>query len=123
MLHSALHLALHFIIPGLIAAFFFKKRWWTAWLIMVLTMVVDLDHLLANPIYDPNRCSINFHPLHSYPAILLYGILTVFSKTRLIGLGLLIHMAIDLGDCYWIKDTEAISFHQVGAIRSWLAFL
>ena len=123
MLHSVLHLALHFIIPGLTAAVFFKKRWRPVWLIMVLTMAVDLDHLLANPIYDPNRCSINFHPLHSYPAILLYGMMTVFSKTRLIGLGLLIHMAIDLGDCYWIQDTQAIRFLQVEAIRSWFAFL
>jgi len=66
---------------------------------MVLTMVVDLDHLLASPIYDPNRCSINFHPLHSYPAILLYIIMTAIPKSRLIGLGLLLHMGIDLTDC------------------------
>ena len=105
MFHSALHLSLHFMIPGLTAILFFKKRWRLAWLIMILTMAVDLDHLLANPIYDPNRCSINFHPLHSYLAILLYGVLSVFPKTRLIGLGLLLHMAIDLGDCYWIQNS------------------
>ena len=67
---------------------------------MVLTMVVDLDHLLASPIYDPNRCSINFHPLHSYPAILLYIMLAAFPKSRLVGLGLLLHMGIDLTDCF-----------------------
>ncbi len=67
---------------------------------MALTMIVDLDHLLANPIYDPNRCSINFHPLHSYPAILLYIIMTAFPKSRLIGLGLLLHMGVDLTDCF-----------------------
>ena len=66
---------------------------------MILTMVVDLDHLMANPIYDPNRCSINFHPLHSYIAILLYGILTAFPKSRIIGVGLLLHMVIDFGEC------------------------
>ena len=103
MSHSVLHVALHFLIPGLIAILFFKKRWRQAWLIMVLTMAVDLDHLMANPIYDPNRCSINFHPLHSYLSILLYGLMTAFPKTRLIGLGLLIHMAIDLGDCFWTQ--------------------
>jgi len=100
MFQSVFHLALHFIIPGLIAFLFFKKRWRLSWLIMVLTMAVDLDHLLANPIYDPNRCSIDFHPLHSYIAILLYGLMTVVPKTRLIGLGLLIHMAVDLGECF-----------------------
>lgn len=66
---------------------------------MVLTMVVDLDHLLANPIYDPNRCSINFHPLHSFPAIGLYLVMAVLPKSRVIGLGLLLHMGIDLTDC------------------------
>ena len=103
MSHSVLHVALHFLIPGLIAILFFKKRWRQAWLIMVLTMAVDLDHLMANPIYDPNRCSINFHPLHSYLAILLYGLMAAFPKSRLIGLGLLLHMAIDLGDCFRIQ--------------------
>jgi hypothetical protein len=99
MLFPAFHIALHILIPGLIAILIFKDRWKQAWLIMALTMIVDLDHLLANPIYDPNRCSINFHPLHSYPAILLYIILAAFPKSRLIGLGLLLHMGIDLTDC------------------------
>ena len=99
MFHPAIHFALHLLIPGLIAIIFFKNRWKQAWLIMVLTMVVDLDHLLANPIYDPNRCSINFHPLHTYPAIIVYAFLAAYPKTRLIGLGLLIHMGIDFTDC------------------------
>lgn len=100
MSHSVLHIALHFFIPGLIAILFYKKSWRLAWLIMVLTMVVDLDHLLAKPIYDPNRCSIDFHPLHSSRAIFLYGLMTVVPKTRFMGLGLLFHMAIDLGECF-----------------------
>ncbi len=100
MIHPAIHIALHFLIPGLIAILFFKYRWKQAWLIMALTMIVDLDHLLASPIYDPNRCSINFHPLHTYPAILLYLIMAAFPKSRLIGLGLLLHMGIDLTDCF-----------------------
>jgi hypothetical protein len=99
MIYPAFHIALHFLIPGLVAILFYKHRWQLAWLVMVLTIVVDLDHLLASPIYDPNRCSINFHPLHSYPAILAFFILAAFPKSRLIGLGLLIHIAIDLTDC------------------------
>ena len=99
MLHPAFHIVLHFLIPGIIAILFFNYRWKQAWLVMALTMIVDLDHLLANPIYDPNRCSINFHPLHSYPAILFYIIMAAFPKSRLIGLGLLLHMGIDLTDC------------------------
>jgi hypothetical protein len=94
-----LHIALHCLIPGLIAVLFFKSCWQKVWLIMMLTMVVDIDHLLASPVYDPNRCSINFHPLHAYPAIFLYFILATFPKTRIIGLGLLFHMGVDLTDC------------------------
>jgi len=40
---------------------------------MVATILVDLDHLLATPIFDPERCSIGFHPLHSIVAIILYA--------------------------------------------------
>lgn len=66
-----------------------------AWLLMMLTMLVDLDHLLANPVYDPNRCSIGFHPLHSYPAIAGYLVMSAIPKMRVIAYGLLIHMALD----------------------------
>ena len=63
------------------------------------SMLVDLDHLLANPIYDPTRCSIGFHPLHTEIPIAIYCVLSFFPKTRLIGLGLLIHMVLDSVDC------------------------
>lgn len=63
-------------------------------------MVVDVDHLLAVPVYDPLRCSIGFHPLHQYWAIFIYGALSLLPKTRIIGIGLLIHMALDSIDCY-----------------------
>ncbi len=67
---------------------------------MMATMLVDVDHLLANPIYDPLRCSINFHPLHRFIPIFGYALLSLFPKTRLVGLGLIIHMALDSLDCY-----------------------
>ncbi|MDQ2075162.1 DUF6122 family protein [Marinimicrobium sp. ABcell2] len=89
---SVFHIFLHFAVPAIVARAFFKDKWLKAWLIMVATMVVDLDHLLADPIYDPDRCSIGYHPLHRWPAIAAYAGLAVWPKTRLIGLGLLIHM-------------------------------
>ena len=94
-----LHLVLHALVPSPVAVLFFRDRWKTAWLVMLATMLVDLDHLLANPIYDPARCSIGFHPLHTAPAIALYAVLALPQKTRLIGLGLLIHMGLDGLDC------------------------
>jgi len=96
-----LHILLHFLIPLLVAKLGFKQNWLKAWAIMSATMLVDLDHLLATPIYDPDRCSINFHPLHSYWMIAFYLLLLWPAKLRLIGLGLLIHMALDWQDCYF----------------------
>lgn len=101
-LRAITHLLLHLIVPGIAAGTAFKKQWKRAWGLMVLTMIVDLDHLLAVPVYDPNRCSIGFHPLHSYPAIFLYVALAVIPKTRIFGIGLLIHMALDGIDCIWM---------------------
>ena len=43
-------------------------------------MAVDLDHLLADPIFDPHRMSIGFHPLHSYPAIAVYVLFCLIPK-------------------------------------------
>jgi len=64
-------------------------------------MLVDIDHLFANPIYDPQRCSINFHPLHRFYAIGIYIILSFQKSTvaRYIGIGLVIHMVLDSIDC------------------------
>ena len=97
-----LHIALHFVLPLVVALLFFRKRFWAAFLVMSATMLVDLDHLLANPIYDPERCSICFHPLHHPIAIGIYALLLFPKQTRWIGLGLLIHMALDGLDCIGI---------------------
>jgi hypothetical protein len=101
LLQPVVHYGLHFLAPGLIAFVFFRPEWRKAWLIMVATMLVDADHLLATPIFDPNRCSVGFHPLHSYYAIVIYFVLLFFPKTRIIAVGLLFHMLTDLVDCQW----------------------
>ena len=102
MARQILHIALHFIAPGLVARWVFTERWKRAWFIMVLTNMVDLDHLLAIPIYDPYRCGIGFHTLHSYLAVIAYLAMTATAKTRLVGVGLVIHMALDGLDCVWM---------------------
>jgi len=96
---SILHIALHFIVPAVVATVFFRKKWLVAYLTMIAALLIDLDHLLADPIYDPQRCSVGFHPLHGLLPILLYLALCIHRKTRLIGLGLVIHMALDVIDC------------------------
>jgi hypothetical protein len=94
------HLALHFGIPLFIAyGFFAGPGARKIFLILIATMLVDVDHLLADPVYDPLRCSIGFHPLHQFVPIGIYGLMTLFNKTRIIGLGLVLHMLLDMGDC------------------------
>lgn len=101
MLQTLVHYTLHLLVPGLIAYIFFRSQWKKAWLIMLATMLVDLDHLFANPIFDPGRCSINFHPLHTYWAMAVYVVMLFFKKTRIIAVGLLFHMLTDYIDCQW----------------------
>jgi len=134
---AILHLLLHVCVPALVAwlvvaIMAFQGRyaqsigaagfsWLKAFLILIGTMVVDADHLLATPIYAPGRCSIFFHPLHQLLPIVLYGLATVWpfgvrfllgrplsSRDHWIGwigLGLLIHMGLDWSDCVWMRAT------------------
>jgi hypothetical protein len=103
MERTIVHLSLHALVPALVAWLFFRPRWRRAWIVMLLTMLVDADHLLASPIFDPGRCSIGFHPLHTAPAIAVYAGLVPFRRTRAAGLGLLIHMILDGVDCLWMR--------------------
>jgi hypothetical protein len=103
MFRPAIHILLHFIVPAVVARCGYKDRWKQVLAIMLLTMIVDLDHLFATPVFSPDRCSIGFHPLHTWPAILFYGVLTAVPLSRIIGLGLIIHMALDALDCFWMR--------------------
>ncbi|MCF6238173.1 MAG: DUF6122 family protein [Candidatus Marinimicrobia bacterium] len=103
-MRGLLHIIAHFAVPAIIAPWLVKwlelpKKWTSYWLLMVATMVIDLDHLLADPIYDPGRCSIGFHPLHSIWAIGLYFALLFPQKSRVVAIGFLIHIALDAIDC------------------------
>jgi hypothetical protein len=97
------HYSLHFLFPAIIAFVFFKKNWVNVYLLLISTMLIDLDHLLAHPIFDSNRCSIGFHPLHSYYAIVIYILMLFYPKQiiKIIALGLLLHIFTDLLDCFW----------------------
>ncbi len=111
MLKPFLHYSFHFIFCPLIAYVIWEyknKLGIKALIIVLLSMLVDLDHLFANPIFDPNRLSIGYHPLHSYPMILIY-FLGLFIPYRRLGLywglrplclGLLLHILTDYLDFY-----------------------
>ncbi|MDX1272226.1 DUF6122 family protein [Bizionia paragorgiae] len=99
MLTDLIHYGIHFGGPLLVAVLFYRTIWMKAFGIMLLGMLIDLDHFLATPLFDPTRCSINFHPLHSYYAIAIYVLLLFPKKTRLIALGLVIHIIADSVNC------------------------
>ena len=102
-MQTFIHYFLHFGFPFILAYIFFKKEWKKVSLILLATMLVDLDHLLATPIFAPNRCSINFHPLHTYYAMIIYVLLLFFKKPfNIIGIGLLLHMLTDYIDCLFM---------------------
>lgn len=94
-----LHYGIHFLVPVAIGFLFFKENKGKAILIMLAAMLIDLDHLLATPTFDPNRCSINFHFLHQYWAIFLYVVFLFIKPIRILGIGLLIHIVADSIDC------------------------
>lgn len=98
---TLVHYGLHFVFPVVLALVFFPLMWQTAYLTMVATMLIDLDHLLAKPIFDPLRCSMGYHPLHSFYAILVYVLLLLLPATQIIAVGLLFHLFTDTVDCLW----------------------
>ena len=103
MLRPIVHLLLHFLVPAAVAGVFFRQIFFRAWITMTVTMIVDIDHMLADPLYDPGRCSIGYHPLHQFPAIAGYAAITLWPKLRLLGIGLIIHMVLDGVDCVWMQ--------------------
>ncbi|WP_239541285.1 DUF6122 family protein [Cryomorpha ignava] len=99
-MQTFIHYFLHLVFPFFIAFLFFRKDWKKVYLILIATMLVDLDHLFANPIFQADRCSINFHFLHTYYAMLIYVLLLFFRKPfNVIGIGLLFHMLTDFINC------------------------
>jgi len=103
-MRAVLHILAHFVVPAALAPavrklMSSKRSFIYYWLVMSATIAVDLDHLLVDPIYDPNRCSIGFHPLHSFWAIGVYLLLLVPDKTRVMSIGLILHMLLDFLDC------------------------
>jgi hypothetical protein len=97
------HYGMHFLVPGIIAYVFFRKNWKKVWIIFILAMLIDVDHLFATPLFDANRCSINYHPLHTYYAIAFYIVLLIPKQTRIVAIALLYHILTDYIDCLWIK--------------------
>ncbi|MEY0232634.1 DUF6122 family protein [Providencia manganoxydans] len=99
---NIVHYGFHFLVPILFGYLFWRKNWKLAALLMLSTMAIDLDHLLADPIFDPNRCGIGFHPLHTGWAAIAYVLIFLLPswKLKAIAVGCLFHLFTDSLDCY-----------------------
>ncbi|AFU98561.1 DUF6122 family protein [Simiduia agarivorans] len=106
---SIVHLLLHILVPLALARLFARGQWLPVWGVMMATMLVDLDHLLATPLYDPERCSVTTHPLHRVWFWPVYGLMALWPKTRWWGIGLLVHMGLDTSDCARQDSARLIS--------------
>jgi hypothetical protein len=99
-----IHYGLHFIYPIGVAYYAFGKQWKKVSMVLISTMLIDLDHLLADPIFVPNRCSIGFHPLHRLELVPFYIALLFFPKwPRVVGLGICLHLLTDWIDCMLMR--------------------
>ena len=101
----AVHLALHVLVPGAVDWWGYRAAWRRAWCWMLAGWLIDIDHLLADSIYVADRCSIGFHPLHTWPAAMVYFALAAWPRTRWLGLGLCIHLGLDALDCAWMHPS------------------
>ena len=93
-----IHYGLHFVVPGFIAKKYDPKSWKKIYRVFLLSILVDLDHLLSSPIFDAHRLSVGHHLLHSYPAMAIYAVALLNPKTRILAFALIFHMFTDVVD-------------------------
>ncbi|MEE4154094.1 MAG: DUF6122 family protein [Erythrobacter sp.] len=101
LLQPILHYAGHWLAPFAIAWLIWRSDWLRAALVIAAANLIDLDHLLADPMFDPDRCSIGFHLLHGWEAALVYIALLFVPPwwVRAFAGGALWHLFVDAGDC------------------------
>lgn len=103
LLQPTLHYAGHWFVPFAIGWLIWRENWLRAGLLIASANLIDLDHLLADPMFDPNRCSIGFHLLHGWIGAAIYAVMIALRNApwwvRALGVGALWHLAVDYGDC------------------------
>src|SRR5690606_13536225 len=102
-LRALIHLALHVLVPLAAARVFWPRHWRAAAPWLLAGWLLDVDHLLADPVYAPGRCSIGLHPLHTWPAMAVYAGMLLPRRTRWLGTGLVIHILLDALDCVLMR--------------------
>ncbi|TRD09946.1 hypothetical protein FGU71_13150 [Erythrobacter insulae] len=104
LVQTFLHYGGHWIAPFAFGWIVWRGDWLRSGAVIASANLIDLDHLLADPIFDPSRCSIGFHLLHGWEAALVYGLMLFIPRwwARAFALGALWHLAVDFGDCQWM---------------------
>ncbi|MDD9953391.1 MAG: DUF6122 family protein [Candidatus Woesearchaeota archaeon] len=69
---------------------------WVAWQVFG-SNILDIDHFLADPFYDPSRCSL-VHPLHSW-AVPIYVVFSFYGRFKYFFWAALLHVILDALDC------------------------
>ena len=99
-----LHLVLHLLVPALVTLIFYRRYGWAAFIRLMAGMVIDVDHIRANPFYDSERCSINYHFLHTPIPIVIYCALFFVPRLPILSIGLIIHIILDYLNCLGFPD-------------------
>lgn len=101
LLQSILHYGGHWLAPFVIAWAVYRTDWKRFGAVMIAANLIDIDHLWAVPIFDPDRCSIGFHTFHGWEAAVVYLGLLLIPRwwARAFGAGALWHLVVDYGDC------------------------
>lgn len=104
LIQTLLHYGGHWLVPFALGWLIWRENWLRAGAAIAAGNLIDLDHLLADPIFDPNRCSIGFHLLHGWEAALAYLVMLTIPRwwVRAFAIGALWHLAVDWGDCQWM---------------------
>lgn len=101
MIRFLIHYGLHFVAPYFIATLYAKhsiQEKYRVYILFLASMLVDLDHLVSDPVFDPHRLSVGHHFLHSYYALALYAFALFYKRTRLLAFALIFHMFSDIMD-------------------------
>lgn len=101
MPNTFIHLISNFLIVGGAYAYskICKKEFNKYVFLIFFSNLIDADHLLANPIYDSNRCGIGFHPLHSWYMTPVYVVGLFFKKYVFFFVGIFVHLGLDWIEC------------------------
>ena len=90
------HIPFHFILPYIIFRFRGDR---IEFVLLEVANGIDLDHLFAEVVFDPMRCSLTTHLLHSWEAAVFYLILCFVARVRALGYGALLHLLVDAPNC------------------------